>query len=133
MASIVRAVQLVFGLPVFNCVSTIEAICMLVTIHLHSASQQHLVIAITMLSTIKIHMVPYKYTCKASLQFPCTFAGESPKWNTLVVTWALVICLKYMHEHEGAARVRVHIFFRQITRAHITTTTYYICSLQTIN
>ena len=75
---------------------TIEVICMLVMIYLCSASQQRLVIAFT-LSTIKIHMIPYKYIRKAFLQFPCTLAGESPKWNILVVTWELVICLKYMY------------------------------------
>ena len=32
-------------------------------------------------------MVPYKYTHKTYLQFP-TLAGESPKWNILVVAWA---------------------------------------------
>ena len=63
----------------------------------------------TVLSTNEIHMVSYKYTREAFLQFP-TLAGESPKWNILVVTWALVIYLKYMHKHEGAARVRVCIF-----------------------
>ena len=53
---------------------------MLVSKHLRLASQQHLVIVLTTLSTIEIHMVPYKYTRKAILQFP-TLAGESPKWN----------------------------------------------------
>ena len=81
----------------FNCVPTIEAICMLVTIHICSASQQHLVVALTTLPTIESHMVPYKYTSKAFLQFPCILAGESPKWNILVVTWTLVICLKCIH------------------------------------
>ena len=67
-----------FGLPVFNCVPTIEAIYMLVMIHLRLASQQCLVVALTTLSTIEIHMVLYTYTRKAFLQF------ESPKWNILV-------------------------------------------------
>ena len=75
----------------FNCVPTIEAICMLVTIYLRSASQQCLVVALTTLPTIESHMVPYKYTRKAFQQFPCTLAGDSPKWNILVVTRALVI------------------------------------------
>ena len=91
----------------FNCLPTIEAICMLVTIHLRSASQQCLVVAITTLPTIESHMVSYKYTRKAFLQFPCTLAGDSPKWNILVVTWALVICLKYTHSHSGCALVLV--------------------------
>ena len=99
-----------FGFPVFNCTPTIEVICILVTIHLRSASQQHLVVALTTLSTIEIHMVPYKYICKAFLQFPCTLAGESPKWNILVVTWAVVICLKYTHSHLGCALPLVRIF-----------------------
>ena len=94
----------------FNCVPTIKAICMLVTIHLCSASQQRLVIVLTTLPTIESHMVPYKYTRKAFLQFPCTLAGDSPKWNILVVTWALVICLKYTHSHSGCTLVLVCIF-----------------------
>ena len=94
----------------FNCVPTIEAICMLVTIHLRSASQQCLVVVLTTLPTIESHMVPYKYTRKAFQQFPCTLAGDSPKWNILVVTWALVICLKYTHLHSGCALVLVCIF-----------------------
>ena len=94
----------------FNCVPTIEAICMPVTIHLRSASQQCLVVALTTLPTIESHMVPYKYTRKAFLQFPCTLAGDSPKWNILVVTWALVICLKYTHSHSGCALVLMCIF-----------------------
>ena len=57
---------------------------MLMLIHLRSASQHRLVIVLIMLSTIKIYMVPYKYTCEAFLQFP-TLTGESPKWNILVV------------------------------------------------
>ena len=48
------------------------------SIHLHSASQRHLVVALTTLSTTEIHLVPYKYTREAFLQFP-TLAGESPK------------------------------------------------------
>ena len=95
-------------LPVFNCVPTIEVICTLMSIHLRSASQQHLVIALTILSTIKIHMVPYKYTREAFLQFP-TLAGESLKWNILAVTWALVICLKYTHLHSGCALALAYI------------------------
>ena len=83
---------------------------MLVTIHLRSASQQCLVVALMALPTIESHMVPYKYTRKAFQQFPCTFAGDSPKWNILVVTWALVICLKYTHLHSGCALVLVCIF-----------------------
>ena len=63
----------------FNCVPTIKAICMLVTIHLRSASQQRLVVALTTLPTIESHIVPYKYTHKAFLQFPFTLAGESPQ------------------------------------------------------
>ena len=94
----------------FNCVPTIEVICMLVTIHLRLASQQCLVVALTTLPTIESHMVPYKYTRKAFQQFPCTLAGDSPKWNILVVTWALVICLKYTHSHSGCALVLVCIF-----------------------
>ena len=47
-------------------------------IHLHSASQQRLVVALTTLSTIEIHMVPYKYTREAFLHLQ---SGESPKWN----------------------------------------------------
>ena len=92
----------------FNCVPTIKAICMLVMIHLRSAFQQCLVVALT-LSTIKIHMVPYKHTRKTFLQFT-TLAGESPKWNTLVVTWALVICMKYTYLHSDCAFVLVCIF-----------------------
>ena len=88
----------------FNCVPTIEA----VSIHLLSASQQRLVIAFMFLSTIKIHMVPYKYTHEAFLQFP-TLVGKSPKWNILVVTSELVICLKYMHGHEGPHLCPLHI------------------------
>ena len=80
------------------------------TIHLRSTSQQRLVVALTTLSTIEIHMVSYKYTRKAFLQFPCTLAGKSPKWNILVVTWALVICLKYTHSHLGYALMLVRIF-----------------------
>ena len=38
----------------------IEAICTLVSIHLRLAPQQGLVVALTALSTIEIHMVPYK-------------------------------------------------------------------------
>ena len=94
----------------FNCVPTVEAICMLVTIHLRSASQQCLVVALTTLPTIESHMVPYKYTRKTFQQFPCTLAGDSLKWNILVVTWALVICLKYTHSHSGCALVLVCIF-----------------------
>ena len=95
----------------FNCVPTIEAVCMLVSIHLHSASQQLLVVALMTLSTIEIHMVPYKYNCNTFLQFP-TLAGESPKWTTLVVTWALVICLKYTHScHVTATLYILHHFF----------------------
>ena len=94
----------------FNCIPTIKAICMLVTIHLRLASQQCLVVALMTLSTIESHMVPYKYTRKAFQQFPCTLAGDSPKWNILVVTWALVICLKYTHSHSGCALVLVCIF-----------------------
>ena len=116
---------------------------MLVTMHLHSASQQRLVVALTTLPTIESHMVPYKYTRKAFLQFPCTLAGDSPKWNILVVTRPLVICLKYTHSHLGCALVLVCIFqarnihtltrdaplcscvyIRQITRVYVTTTTY---------
>ena len=79
------------------------------SIHLCSASQQRLVIALTTLSSTEIHMVPYKYTREAFLQFP-TLTGESPKLNILVVTWALVNCLKYMHLHSGYALVLMHIF-----------------------
>ena len=79
-------------------------------IHLRSASQQCLVVALTTLPTIESHMVPYKYTRKAFQQFPCTLAGDSPKWNILVVTWALVICLKYTHSHSGCALVLMCIF-----------------------
>ena len=94
----------------FNCVPIVEAICMLVMIHLRSASQQCLVVALTTLPTIESHMVPYKYTRKTFQQFPCTLAGDSPKWNILVVTWAFVICLKYTHSHSGCALVLVCIF-----------------------
>ena len=93
----------------FNCIPAIKAICMLVTIHLRSASQQHLVIALMTLSTIEIHMVPYKYTHKTFLQFPYTLAGESPKWNILVVTWALVIYLKYALALGLLPRARAYI------------------------
>ena len=41
------------------CIPTIEMICMLMMMHLGLASQQSLFIALTMLSTIKIHMAPY--------------------------------------------------------------------------
>ena len=40
---------------------------MLVTIHLRLASQQHLVVALTTLSTIEIHMVSYKYIPAVSM------------------------------------------------------------------
>ena len=113
----------------FNCVPTIEAICMLVTIHLRSASQQCLVVALTTLPTIESHMVPYKYTRKAFLQFPCTLAGDSPKWNTLVVTWALVICLKYTLPLGLRPRARVYISGKSLVRAHVTTTTYIYTTL----
>ena len=112
---------------------------MLVTIHLCSASQQHLVVALTTLPTIESHRVPYKCTRKTFLQFPCTLAGESPKWNILVVTWVLVICLKYTHLHSGALALGHTctraapscscVYFRQITRAHVTTTTYIYYSI----
>ena len=36
----------------------------------------------------------------------CTLKVSSLLY-VVVVTWARVICLKYTHEHEGAARVRV--------------------------
>ena len=97
---------------------------MLVTIHLRSAIQQCLIVALTTLSTIEIHMVPYKYTRKAFLQFPCTLAGKSPKWNILVVTWALVICLKYMHSHSGCTLMLVRIFQ---TNHSCPCYNYYIC------
>ena len=81
MASIVSTLelaQLSLRLPVFNYISTIKALCMLMLIYLCSASQQCLVVVLTLLSTFEIHMVPYKYTNEAFLQFP-TLAGESPK------------------------------------------------------
>ena len=91
-------------------------------IHLHLASQQHFVIALRTLSAIEIHMVPYKYTFKAFLQFPI-LAGESPKWNILVVTWALVSDLSKIYTHIQAASSCSCVYFRQITSAHVTATT----------
>ena len=121
----------------FNCVSTIEAICMFMSIHLRLAFHQRLVIALMTLSIIKIHMVPYKYTREAFLQFP-TLAGKSPKWNILVVTWALVICLKYTHLHSTLVLTCIfqanhscpcynyylYIYIRKIPHRHGITTLY---------
>ena len=58
---------------------------------------------LSMLSTIKIHMVPYKYTF---LKFP-TLAGESPKWNIVAVTWELFCDLPeiYALAHGSSAHV----------------------------
>ena len=90
----------------FNCVPTIEAICMLVTIHLRSASQQCLVVALTTLPTIESHMVPYKYTRKAFQQFPCTLAGDSPKWN---ISRHTVVCRAALESGKNPARHSVSI------------------------
>ena len=39
-----------------------------------------------------------------------SFKVLSCLYYVIVVTWARVTCLKYMHKHNGTARVRVHIF-----------------------
>ena len=102
-------------------------ICMPVSIHIHSASQQHLFIALTTLSTIKIHMFRYKYNREAFLQFP-TLAGESPKWNMLVVTWGTCDFPEIYTQARGAQPQCECVYSRQITCAHVTTSTYtYIC------
>ena len=69
---------------------------MSVLMHLCLASQQHLVI-------VRMAYPQSKFSwsyINAFLQFP-TLAGKSPKSNILVVTWELVICLKYTHLHLG--------------------------------
>ena len=117
------AVQLAFGFPVFNCIPTIEVICMLVSIHLRWASQQHFVVLLRHYPQSKFTWSHVNTLAKHSCSF-LTLADESPKWNILVVTWTLVISLKYTHEHSGCAIVLVRIYFRQISCAHVTTTTY---------
>jgi len=36
-----------------------------------------------------------------------TTASELQKYNILVIKWALVICLKYMHLHSGPCAILV--------------------------
>jgi len=46
-------------------------------------------------------------------------------WNILVVTWTLMVCLKYTH------LCCSYIYFRQTIRAHVITITY-ICNSYTM-
>ena len=50
----------------------------------------------------------YISTCTT---FTPQIKGKPVHIYVVVVTWERVICLKYTHEHEGAARVRVCIYF----------------------
>ena len=60
---------------------------------------------VTTTAYIYISLVPMLYICSS-----CNLGTSDMYIYVVVVTWARVICLKYTHEHEDAARVQVHIF-----------------------
>ena len=99
-------VQVAFGLPVFNCIPTIEAICMLVSIHYIWSLSSALLLLLRHYPQSKFTWPHINTLAKHSCSFPHLQVSH-PKWNTLVVTWALVIFLKYMHSSCPLMLVRI--------------------------
>ena len=78
-------------------------------VHLHTHNQRYLYARVgTLMSPLSNAIVMpcccLKFTkshINTLVNHCCSFplGGESPKQNIIVVIWALVICLKYMHLH----------------------------------
>ena len=73
---------------------------MLVALYLRLAFDSVIALTSKNSTTIEINNPQYKYAREAHLQF-LTLVGELPKWNILVIPYALVLYVIYMHLHSG--------------------------------